>query len=66
MRGCRPLLVLALLFLPARAAANAEAGEPGRAELILGAGHGWGGAELVRTVAAMNAFFEQELKPERP
>jgi len=41
------------------------AGVRGRVELILGAGHGWGSTELVRTVDAMNAFFEQELKPEK-
>lgn len=39
------------------------AGVPGRIELIVGAGHGWGGAELVRTAAAMTAFFGDELKP---
>jgi acetyl esterase/lipase len=41
------------------------AGVPGRVELIVGAGHGWGGAELLRTVDAMNAFFAEQLRPPR-
>jgi acetyl esterase/lipase len=43
--------------------AMTAAGVPGRADLIVGAGHGWGGAELVRTVDATYAFFDAHLKP---
>jgi acetyl esterase/lipase len=39
------------------------AGVPGRVELLVGAGHGWGGADLERTVNEMYAFFDQQLKP---
>lgn len=39
-----------------------KAGLGGRVELILGANHGWGGAELARTTAASTAFFNQYLK----
>jgi acetyl esterase/lipase len=43
------------------------AGVPGRVELILGAGHGWGGAELFRTLEGSTKFFEAELKkPQGP
>lgn len=35
---------------------------PGRIELILGAGHGWGGEELTRTVNEMFTFFDENLK----
>jgi acetyl esterase/lipase len=38
------------------------AGVPGRVELIVGAGHGWGGAELVRSADAMTAFLAEQLK----
>jgi dipeptidyl aminopeptidase/acylaminoacyl peptidase len=45
-------------------------GAPGRVELLLGAGHGWGGPEIKRTLDATNAFFDQYLKaaskPEAP
>jgi acetyl esterase/lipase len=43
-----------------------EMGVPGRVELLLGAGHGWGGAELERTKAETFAFFDQYLKPPKP
>ncbi len=43
--------------------AMTAAGVPGRCDLIVGAGHGWGGAELNRTVDATYAFFDQHLKP---
>jgi hypothetical protein len=39
-----------------------KVGLPGRVELILGADHGWGGAELARTGAAGVAFFNERLK----
>jgi acetyl esterase/lipase len=35
---------------------------PGRAELLLNAGHGWGPPELSRTAAASMAFFEEHLR----
>ena len=38
------------------------AGVPGRVELLLGAGHGWGGPELQRTADITYAYFEQKLK----
>jgi acetyl esterase/lipase len=38
------------------------AGVPGRVDLILGAGHGWGGAELQRTADATYGFFDAHLK----
>ena len=38
------------------------AGVPGRVEMILGGNHGWGGAELNRTVEGTAAFFSQYLK----
>jgi acetyl esterase/lipase len=42
--------------------AMTKAGLGGRVELILGADHGWGGAELVRTGATGLAFFNEHLK----
>ena len=39
------------------------AGVPGRVELLVGAGHGWGGDDLKRTIAEMDAFFDLYLKP---
>jgi dipeptidyl aminopeptidase/acylaminoacyl peptidase len=39
-----------------------KAGVPGRVELLLGAGHGWGGAELLRTAQESLDFFNQHLK----
>ena len=39
-----------------------QAGVAGRIELLLGADHGWGGAELTRTVVASKAFFDEQLK----
>lgn len=35
---------------------------PGRVELILGANHGWGGAEFARTTRESVEFFDQYLK----
>jgi acetyl esterase/lipase len=40
-----------------------KAGVPGRVEMLIGAGHGWGGAELERTWAETEAFFGRYLKP---
>jgi len=42
--------------------AMTKAGLPGRVELLLGANHGWGGAELTRTFAGTRAFFDEQLK----
>jgi acetyl esterase/lipase len=42
-----------------------KAGVPGRVELLLGAGHGWGGAELQRTADISWAWFDQHLKPRK-
>lgn len=39
-----------------------KAGVAGRVELLLGANHGWGGAESMRTTAATMAFFDGQLK----
>ena len=38
-------------------------GVPGRVELFLGAGHGWGGELLDHTVKETFQFFDQKLKP---
>jgi acetyl esterase/lipase len=40
-----------------------KAGVPGRVELLIGAQHGWAGAELKRTVDETFRFFDQYLKP---
>lgn len=37
-------------------------GIPGRIELLIGAGHGWGGAELTRTAENAYRFFDEHLK----
>jgi acetyl esterase/lipase len=39
-----------------------KANIPGRVELLAGAGHGWGGADLERTKAATFAFFDRYLQ----
>jgi acetyl esterase/lipase len=44
-------------------AAMAKSGVSGRTELLIGAGHGWGGPELTRTMSEMFTFFDQHLKP---
>ena len=44
------------------AEALTKAGVYGRVDLILGAGHGWGGTELKRTADETFAFFDQVLK----
>jgi acetyl esterase/lipase len=38
------------------------AGVPGRVELLLGAGHGWGGRDLERTLRGTLHFFDENLK----
>ncbi len=45
------------------AEALTKAGVPGRVELLLGASHGWGGAEMERTIDATMSFFQQHLQP---
>ena len=39
------------------------AGVPGRVELLVGAGHGWGGDDLKRTMDETYEFFDKYLKP---
>jgi acetyl esterase/lipase len=46
-------------------AAMAKSGVPGRTELLIGAGHGWGGSEITRTMSETFAFFDQHLKPKK-
>jgi acetyl esterase/lipase len=46
----------------AMAEALTKAGVPGRVELLLGAGHGWGPGELKRTAEGTFGFFDQNLK----
>jgi acetyl esterase/lipase len=48
----------------ALASAMAEAGVPGRVELILGAGHGFAGPDIPRTKRATFEFFDRHLKGE--
>lgn len=42
--------------------AMGKAGVQGRAEIIAGAGHGWGGAELERSLRVTVEFFKEHLK----
>lgn len=42
--------------------AMTKAGVPGRAELLAGAGHGWGGPELEQSLAATHTFFGRYLR----
>ncbi len=42
--------------------AMTAAGVPGRVELLIGAGHGWGGDDLKRTMDETFAFFDKYLK----
>jgi acetyl esterase/lipase len=43
--------------------AMTKTGAPGRVELMIGAGHGWAGAEMTRTLEETSAFFDLYLKP---
>ena len=36
---------------------------PARVEILVGAGHGWGGSEMQRTLDASMSFFDQYLRP---
>lgn len=45
------------------AEALTEAGVPGRVELLVGSGHGFGGADGAHTVAETFTFFDRYLKP---
>lgn len=47
------------------AVAMHRAGVRGRAEILPGLSHGWGGDELKRTFDATVAFFDQELKSQK-
>ncbi|HYD00208.1 MAG TPA: alpha/beta fold hydrolase [Phycisphaerales bacterium] len=72
-KGDAPMLLLqgtADPLVPATQAtlmveAMAKAGVPGRAEIIAGAGHGWGGPELERTLRVTTEFFREHLR-EKP
>ncbi len=48
------------------AEALTKAGVPGRVEILVGAGHGWGGDESRRTAEGSAAFFDQHLKHGKP
>jgi acetyl esterase/lipase len=48
------------------AEAMTAAGVPGRVELLVGAGHGWGGAELERSFRETLDFLDKYLKPKNP
>lgn len=43
--------------------AMTAAGVPGRVELLVGAGHGWGGADMERTARESLEFLDRYLKP---
>lgn len=40
-----------------------EAGVKGRAEIIIGGGHGWGGKDLIRSLNQTYDFLDEQLKP---
>jgi dipeptidyl aminopeptidase/acylaminoacyl peptidase len=42
--------------------AMTKAGLAGRVEMLIGADHGWGGAEIVRTGMAGKLFFDEQFK----
>jgi acetyl esterase/lipase len=41
-------------------------GVPARAEILVGAGHGWGGRDIQRTLTQTVEFFDEQLKPATP
>jgi hypothetical protein len=43
--------------------AMSAAGVKGRAEFIIGAGHGWGGKDLQRSLKQTYEFLDEHLKP---
>lgn len=45
------------------AEAMTKAGVPGRVELLIGADHGWGGDDLIRSMEESLRFFGNHLKP---
>ncbi len=45
--------------------AMTRVGLPGRVELLVGAGHGWFGVEMRRTMEGTYTFFEAHLRPDR-
>ncbi|SRR5579883_1496548 len=45
--------------------AMTAAGVPGRVELLIGAGHGWGGDDMKHTLVETYSFFDKYLKPSR-
>jgi acetyl esterase/lipase len=47
------------------ATAQTEKGIPGRVDLLLGMGHGWGGEDFKRTTQETFEFFDRYLKPSR-
>jgi acetyl esterase/lipase len=55
-----PLVPHTQAFLMADA--MTKAGMPGRVEILIGAGHGWGNPELSRTVEGTAAFLAEHLK----
>ncbi len=69
-KGDAPMLLLqgtADNLVPASQAllmadAMGRAGVAGRAEILAGAGHGWGGPELERSLKATVEFFKEQLK----
>ena len=46
--------------------AQTAKGVPGRVELLVGVGHGWGGDDLAHTMGETLAFFDRYLKAPRP
>lgn len=56
-----PLIAYNQAFEMATALTEAEV--PARVELIVGAGHGWLGKEMARTIHASLEFFDDKLKP---